>query len=1518
MMRHITKITGIIFATLLILNSVGIFSIIDNTKAAIPDPCPEETHIAGYVFDNDTGLGISNAIVTVYCTEGGCDPDYNKSTITNLNGFYNIDVIDGTTYVINVTANGYFNGSKTIISFLPDEDFKVNFNLEPDIPVNNPPVISNEVPLNNSNDIPIDLLTLAATIEDPNGDTFEWTIETSPDIGSSSDIDSSNCTATCTIQILEYSTTYTWYVNATDGQDSTKATHTFTTEDEPIGPVEVNCDKNPLVVSFDENISVTFSVITEGEPVDGKLRIDNLTNRGDYNQTWALTNFDGTNDESGQNTSLEVDVINGIAIVHNITANNLPAGKIEKNISFWFKSDNGEYARCIGRLPVQVPEVTPSPQYVPLGQTSMVTLIATGRGQNLEGILVGLDGCGLTFANNDGFTGPDGAAHFSITPSTTGNIDIHVIDEGRIVDTNIIVTSWALDINVDATVDEGDIFCVIVTDAVIGTPVEGAYVEMEGIATMMSDGNGQAMFEAPSVSSDTDYIITATKEGYLSDSSIIKVINLPPVVENSTIVCGFIDDEATNISIEGAHVSLCFFNEPGETRWYHADTNESGYYEMETPSGEFWISITADGYYDFYMSGYVAEENETLFINVTLGQLLPQNTIVCGYIYNNNTGIPIEDAYVRATWTDETNHSDYNFSHTNENGYYEINVTAGQIDILVMADYYFWGYSNGELNISENKTLWYNNSLTPYPVKNSIVCGYITNISSDLPIENVRMYVDWHDQNSGHTLGNVTFTDENGFYRMNIAAGDIFQFFSKNGYYDRDGGLLSIGENETLWINLSLIPIIEETAVVSGYVKDYITGLPIEAASIDLYWLDLPEYYLDNTTHSDIFGFYGFVIYTFEEDNIGIIANADGYQFNSEGPVAITENQTLTIDLDLMPKTYNENSKIKGYINESDSGVPIENANIVVYINVENEDCIVNITQSDSNGFYLMNVPAGDMQFSINSVGFIPIYNYNYIEENATMWFNFSLDKIPEQNSTICGFITDSLTGNPIENAEVAVASFNPYIGFDYYNITYSDFNGYYTINLYPGDYILFVSAEGYYSNEYSYNSVLENETISVNISLYPEPEQNSTLCGFILDDNTGEPIENADISVYWTDGLGHSDGNLTSTDSNGYYQINVADGDIVDIYIFAPEYLPDITGNYNFNISENTTIWQNFTLVYSKVIGLTVTDAKDGKLDLSWNPLAGNVTIIEYRIYRDGIYLSSTTETSYQDTGLTNGQSYTYQVSVIVENFYEGEKSDPVSGIPTASTTDSNPPPAQDESPSGPYIPVSQTPPIQDPDPVDEPDTIYTGIIPNNPPSKPIVDGVIKGHKNTSYNYTAVSTDPDGHNIYYVFDWGDGTTNTTDYLSSNESVTLSHKWTNPGIYEMSVEAYDDYDNSNGTPSGKTYLTISIDVLKVGNIGFIYDHDADGIYDTFQGEKCETVVEKILDAEAYYIDTNGDGNSDFIFEVKTGALSSIQQENSEEPQQNMMPFIIILLIIVILTVPIISILVYYSRKKNAI
>ncbi len=76
---------------------------------------------------------------------------------------------------------------------------------------------------------------------------------------------------------------------------------------------------------------------------------------------------------------------------------------------------------------------------------------------------------------------------------------------------------------------------------------------------------------------------------------------------------------------------------------------------------------------------------------------------------------------------------------------------------------------------------------------------------------------------------------------------------------------------------------------------------------------------------------------------------------------------------------------------------------------------------------------------------------------------------------------------------------------------------------------------------------------------------------------------------------------------------------------------------------------------------------------------------------------------------------------------------------------------------------------------------------------------GPSSGQKGVNYTFSTETTDPDGDQVFYLFDWGDGT-NSTWVGPYNSSVpgTASHAWADAGNFSIKVKAKD----TNGAESG--------------------------------------------------------------------------------------------------------------------
>jgi len=94
-------------------------------------------------------------------------------------------------------------------------------------------------------------------------------------------------------------------------------------------------------------------------------------------------------------------------------------------------------------------------------------------------------------------------------------------------------------------------------------------------------------------------------------------------------------------------------------------------------------------------------------------------------------------------------------------------------------------------------------------------------------------------------------------------------------------------------------------------------------------------------------------------------------------------------------------------------------------------------------------------------------------------------------------------------------------------------------------------------------------------------------------------------------------------------------------------------------------------------VPSLTATTISSSQINLSWTASTDNTGVTGYKVYRNGTYLTTTTSTSYSNTGLTSSTAYSYRVSAIDAAGNESSQSTAKSATTQAGTggTDTTPP---------------------------------------------------------------------------------------------------------------------------------------------------------------------------------------------------------------------------------------------------
>jgi outer membrane protein assembly factor BamB len=91
--------------------------------------------------------------------------------------------------------------------------------------------------------------------------------------------------------------------------------------------------------------------------------------------------------------------------------------------------------------------------------------------------------------------------------------------------------------------------------------------------------------------------------------------------------------------------------------------------------------------------------------------------------------------------------------------------------------------------------------------------------------------------------------------------------------------------------------------------------------------------------------------------------------------------------------------------------------------------------------------------------------------------------------------------------------------------------------------------------------------------------------------------------------------------------------------------------------------------------------------------------------------------------------------------------------------------------------------------------DAVHSACFPldvNEPPSGGNISGPLYGRTMENYTFCVTGSDPEGEDVFYFWDWGDGTS--SGWLGpydSGEELCVSHSWTNEGIYSLRVKVKD-------------------------------------------------------------------------------------------------------------------------------
>jgi len=125
--------------------------------------------------------------------------------------------------------------------------------------VSQKPVVYNPIPWDEQRDVSLSLSSLSFALKDYQGDNMDYTVETSPNIGSASGVNVGDGRYTCDVGGLDFSSEYFWFVNVTDGVHWTREVFSFQT------------GLKPLLDPFEEGWQYRKQIVIDHDLVDGNL-----------------------------------------------------------------------------------------------------------------------------------------------------------------------------------------------------------------------------------------------------------------------------------------------------------------------------------------------------------------------------------------------------------------------------------------------------------------------------------------------------------------------------------------------------------------------------------------------------------------------------------------------------------------------------------------------------------------------------------------------------------------------------------------------------------------------------------------------------------------------------------------------------------------------------------------------------------------------------------------------------------------------------------------------------------------------------------------------------------------------------------------------------------------------------------------------------------------------------------------------------------------------------------------------
>ncbi|MCH8012475.1 MAG: carboxypeptidase regulatory-like domain-containing protein [Candidatus Marinimicrobia bacterium] len=258
---------------------------------------------------------------------------------------------------------------------------------------------------------------------------------------------------------------------------------------------------------------------------------------------------------------------------------------------------------------------------------------------------------------------------------------------------------------------------------------------------------------------------------------------------------GIVRDAQTQDPISDAWVGAW----DGES-WFGTGTDPDGFYHLALPNGTYEVDAGADRYYPLYV-GTVLISDDFLVLDISL-EPVSFNGSLSGFVYDSDTGLPIEDADVDVGSEDYWDHT-----HTDTAGYYHFPLPNGEYWAAAWKEGYAPDYTDSLIVIADNDVV-HNFFLAPIVIDAAIE-GVVFDSTTGQPI--IGAFVSAYSE----IFFAETVTGSGGYFFFEVPSNTFWLDVFAEGY-EPEFIELFVATEETVSVEIGLLPRLIRSPVITS------------------------------------------------------------------------------------------------------------------------------------------------------------------------------------------------------------------------------------------------------------------------------------------------------------------------------------------------------------------------------------------------------------------------------------------------------------------------------------------------------------------------------------------------------------------------------------------------------------------------------------------------------------------------------------------------------------------------------